>query len=113
MNLEARIGFILIFFSLWFIVGLLPWTVAAILTRGRGALLALPLALAGAAVAGIIVPLAGQRDVIGFFISLPAAFVGGALASAAGIHFARRPPASENLSDRGDKPGWPTPHGPF
>ena len=105
MTLEARLGFILIFFLLWFIVGLLPWTVAAVLTRGRGALLALPLALAGAAAAGVIVPLAGQRDAAGFFISLPAALVGGALASAAGIHFARRLAASSSPSDGGDKVG--------
>ena len=90
MTLEARISFVLLFFALWCILGLLPWAVAAVLSRGRGALLALPLALAGAAASGVLVPLLGLRDALGFFISLPAALGGGALTSAAGIALARR-----------------------
>ncbi len=102
MTLEARLGFILLFFAIWFVMGLIPWAIAAVLTRGRGALLALPLSLAGAAAAGVIVPLVGQRDAFGFFLSLPAALVGGALASAAGIRFARRLAASADPSTHDD-----------
>ena len=90
MTLEARLAFVLFFFALWCALGLLPWALAAVLTRGRGALLALPLALAGAAAGGVLVPLLGLRDALGLFLSLPAALVGGALASAAGIALGRR-----------------------
>ncbi len=94
MTLEARLAFILFFFALWCLLGLFPWAIAAVLARGRGALLALPLALAGAAAAGVLVPLLGLRDALGFTLSLPAALGGGALASAAGIALARRLSAS-------------------
>ena len=90
VTLEARLAFILAFFAVWIILGLLPWTLAAVLTRGRGALPALPLALAGAAAGGVLIPLLGLRDTLGFLLSLPAALAGGALASAAGIALARR-----------------------
>jgi len=56
--------------------------------------MALPLALAGAVAGGVLVPLLGLRDALGFFISLPAALVGGAIASTAGIALARRLAAS-------------------
>ncbi len=90
MTTEARLGFVLIFFALWCLIGLLPWTVAAVFSRGRGALLALPLALAGASAAGVLLPLLGLRDTLGFLLSLPAALAGAALASAAGLALARR-----------------------
>ncbi|HEU4759750.1 MAG TPA: hypothetical protein VFT91_07185 [Dehalococcoidia bacterium] len=90
MTSEARLGFVLLFFALWCLIGLLPWTVAAVLARGRGALLALPLALAGAAAGGVLVPALGLRDTLGFILSLPAALAGGLLASAAGLALARR-----------------------
>ncbi len=104
MTLEARIGFILIFFALWSVMGLLPWAVTAVLARGRGALLALPLALAGAAAAGVLVPLVGLRDAFGFFISLPVALAGGALASTAGIRIARRLSAAPSAPLADDEP---------
>ncbi len=90
MTTEARLAFILMFFALWCAIGLIPWTAAAVFSRGRGALLTLPLALAGASAAGVLVPLLGLRDTLGFALSLPAALAGGALASAAGITLARR-----------------------
>jgi len=90
VTFEARLAFILGFFAIWCLIGLIPWAAAAVVSRGRGALPALPLALAGACTAGVLVPLLGQRDGLGFVLSLPAALAGGALASAAGIALGRR-----------------------
>jgi hypothetical protein len=85
VTLEARIGFVLLFFLIWIVLGFIPWAAAAVITRGRSALIALPLALAGAAAGGVLVPLAGLTDVLGFFLSMPAALLGSALASTAVI----------------------------
>jgi hypothetical protein len=90
MTFEARLAFIVFFFLCWTIVALLPWAVAAIWVRGRGALLALPLAVVAAWAAGVFVPLVGWRDAAGFFISLLTALIGGAGGAVAGIAFARR-----------------------
>jgi len=90
VTVEARLAFVFLFFLVWCVLGVIPWAVAAVWTRGRGALLALPLALAAAAAAGVFVPLAGWRDTTGFFLSLPAALAGSALASMAGIALSRR-----------------------
>jgi len=87
---EARIAFILFLFAVWCFLGLIAWAVAAVVVRGRGALPALPLGLAGAAAAGVAVPLVGMDDASGFFISLAAALVGGALGAGGGIVLARR-----------------------
>lgn len=90
MTPEARLAFVLFFFAVWCFLGLIAWAVAAVVARGRAALPALPLALAGAAAAGVAVPLAGLDDATGFFLSLATAFVGGAVVSVAGIVAARR-----------------------
>ena len=90
MTVEARLAFVFFFFLVWCLMGLLPWALASVLVRGRGALLALPVALAAASAAGVLVPVAGLDDATGFFISLITAFTGGSLGSAAGIAFARR-----------------------
>lgn len=90
MTLEARIAFLAFFFLLWYGLGLIPWSIAAVLTRGRGALLALPLALAGASAAGVLVPLVGLRDATGFFLSLPMAMIGAAIGACTGIALSRR-----------------------
>ena len=90
VTVEARLAFIFLFFFIWCVLGVIPWAAAAVWTRGRGALLALPLALAAAAAAGVFVPLVGLRDTTGFFLSLPAALLGSALASVAGIAVSRR-----------------------
>ncbi|HVP05514.1 MAG TPA: hypothetical protein VMT90_07555 [Dehalococcoidia bacterium] len=87
---EARLAFILFFFLCWCIVGLLPWVVAAVFVRGRGALLALPLALTAACAAGVLVPALGLRDAAGFFLSLLTAVLGGAAGSLGGLAFHRR-----------------------
>jgi hypothetical protein len=90
MTTEARLAFILFFFAVWCFLGLLSWAVAAAVTRGRGALPALPLALAAACVAGVAVPVLGARDLSGFFASFLTSAIGGALGSVAGIALARR-----------------------
>lgn len=111
---EARLAFILFFFLCWCVVGLLPWVVSAIVVRGRGALLGLPLALASACAAGVLVPALGQRDFAGFLISLLAALLGGVAGSVGGIAFYRRlrrytaakpkPAASHTLGSRRPDP---------
>ena len=90
MTVEARLAFLILFFLICCSLGLIAWSIAAVRVRGRGALLAFPLALGGAAAFGIFVPLVGLRDALGFFLSLPAAFIGGALGSWGGIALSRR-----------------------
>ena len=90
MTTEARLGFLALFFIIWCFWGLLAWAVIAVIRRGRGALLALPLGLAGACAAGVAVPLLGLRDAGGFFLSMPAALVGSAVATTAGLALATR-----------------------
>jgi hypothetical protein len=90
VTFEARLAFIVFFFLCWTVVALFPWAAVAVWVRGRGALLALPLAIFAAWAAGVAVPLAGWRDAAGFFGSLAAAFVAAAAGSVAGIAVARR-----------------------
>lgn len=114
---EARLAFIAFFFLSWSVAGLFPWVITAIIVRGRGALLALPLALASASAAGVIVPALGQRDFAGFLVSLLTAILGGAAGSAGGIAFYRRlqryadakpkPAASHTLGSRRPDPPPP------
>lgn len=74
-------------FALWGLIALIPWCVALFATRGRDALIALPLAFAAGVAAGALVPALSGKGALGFSISLLAAFVGGALMTA---FFARR-----------------------
>jgi hypothetical protein len=89
MTIEARLAFIAIFLICWSLLGLIPWALAAIWRRGRGAILALPLALGGACAGGVLVPFLARRDLTGFLISLLTALIGSGTASAAGIAFSR------------------------
>jgi hypothetical protein len=90
MTPEARLAFVLFFFVVWCFLGLTTWVVAAVIARGRGALPALPLALAAASAAGVAIPLAGLDNAAGLFLSLATAFIAGAVASPVGIALARR-----------------------
>ncbi|RLC58372.1 MAG: hypothetical protein DRI30_02705 [Chloroflexi bacterium] len=90
MTFEARLAFLIFFFLCWTVVALFPWIATALYVRGRGAAVALPLAVVSAWAAGVFVPLAGMRDATGFFVSLLAAFVAAGAGSIAGIVFARR-----------------------
>ncbi|MEO8456271.1 MAG: hypothetical protein ABI559_00525 [Chloroflexota bacterium] len=100
MTFEARLGFIAFFLFCWCVFGLIPWAGVAVSARGRGALLALPLALTAACATGIAIPLLGQRDAAGYFLSLGTAFIGGALGSLTGIYVARRVEASRPAKDK-------------
>jgi hypothetical protein len=102
MTFEARLAFLVFFFLCWLMVALVPWAVVAVVVRGRGAIVALPLAILAAWAAGITVPLLGWRDATGFFASLVAALIAGAAGSLAGIAFARR---MESLSPRPSREG--------
>lgn len=77
MTLDLKIAFLLFFFGLWSFLGILPWLVVAIARRGHGALLALPLALAGGCAGGVVLPLLGADDARGFLVSLGTATAGG------------------------------------
>jgi len=90
MTFEARFAFLIIFFICWTIVAFIPWIATALYVRGRGAAIALPLAVVSAWAAGVFVPLVGMRDATGFFVSLLAAFLAASAGSIAGIAFARR-----------------------
>jgi len=90
VTFEARLIFVLLFFALWAFLGFLPWSFAAVIRRGRHVLPALPLALAAASLAGVLVPLIGVRDLTGFLLSIAAAFLGGVLGTAAGVALAVR-----------------------
>ena len=71
--------FVLLFFATWAFVGLMAWAAIGVLRRGDGAMLALPVSLAGACVFGVGLPVAGLRYATGFFLCLPAAIVGAML----------------------------------
>lgn len=85
MTFEARLIIVLLYFALWGFLGLLPWTFAAVARRGREVLPALPLALAAACLAGVLVPIVGARDETGFLVSIATAFAGGVAGTAAGV----------------------------
>jgi hypothetical protein len=112
MTLEARIAFVVFFFAVWLFFGLLAWAVVAVLRRGRGALPALPLALAAAGAAGVLVPVLGWRDGWGFLFSVVTATAASLVASVAVALAARKlglaqPPvdASRRPEREGEKAG--------
>jgi hypothetical protein len=90
MTAESRAAFVLFFFAVWCFVGLVPWAIAAVVARGRGALAALPVALAAACAAGVAIPLIGLDDFRGFLLGLVVAFTAAAVGSVAGIRIAQR-----------------------
>ena len=97
MTVEARVLFVLLFFSAWAFMGLVAWAAVAVFRRGEGAIFALPVSLAASCVAGALLPVAGMRDAVGFFLSLPAAHAGSLLGYALTLALLRRfpPPAPE------------------
>jgi hypothetical protein len=68
--------------TLWGAFGLVPWCAALVVGRGRGALVALPLAFAAGVGGGALSPALGGNGAFGFAISLLMAMVGGGIASA-------------------------------
>jgi hypothetical protein len=90
MTFEARVGLVIVFLLIWGVIGSIPWAIAAIRMRGRGALPLLPIVITSAILAGIIVPLAGAKDVTGFWLSLLTALIGAVIASVAGAELLPR-----------------------
>jgi hypothetical protein len=92
MNLD--IIFLALLFIMWAILGFIPWLVLAVRRRGRGVLIALPLAVAGGAGGGVLVPAAGAKDETGLLLSLVMAVVGGLALSLVGLRLARGRPTN-------------------
>jgi hypothetical protein len=88
MPVDLDIIFLALLFIMWAILGFIPWLVLAVLRRGRGVLIALPLAVAGGAGGGVLVPAAGARDETGLLLSLVTALVGGLALSLLGLQLA-------------------------
>lgn len=87
MNLEALA--LVLMLVLWAALGSVCWLVGAVARRGRGTLLALPLAGLGGLAGGLLVPTLGRRDDVGLLVSLLAAVVGGLLFAAARFRLTR------------------------
>lgn len=89
MPIDLDIIFLALLFTMWAILGFIPWLALAVLRRGRGVLIALPLAVAGGAGGGVLVPAAGAKDEIGLFLSLGTALVGGLALALLGLRLSR------------------------
>jgi len=76
--------------ALWGALGLVPWSVALIATRGRGALVAMPFAFAAGVGGGALVPALGAKDLLGFWISLGVAMVAGAAVATTSVALSRQ-----------------------
>jgi hypothetical protein len=70
--------------AIWGLCGLLPWAVALIAGRGRGALVALPLAFAAGIAGGLLASAFGDGWPA-YWASLLTAMAGGAVVSAISI----------------------------
>jgi len=89
MPIDLDIIFLALLFIMWAILGFIPWLALAVLRRGRGVLIALPLAVAGGAGGGVLVPAAGAKDETGLFLSLGTALVGGLALALLGLRLSR------------------------
>lgn len=67
----------------WMLCGVVPWLVLSISTRGDAGLIFLPVSMAVAVLAALLVPLLGATDVTGLWLSFLAALAGPALFLAA------------------------------
>ena len=89
MPIDLDIIFLALLFIMWAILGFMPWLVVAVLRRGRGVLIALPMAVVGGAGGGVLVPAAGAKDETGLFLSLGTALVGGLALALLGLRLSR------------------------
>jgi uncharacterized membrane protein YeaQ/YmgE (transglycosylase-associated protein family) len=89
MPIDLDIIFLALLFIMWAILGFLPWLALALRRRGRGVLIALPLAVVGGAGGGVLVPAAGAKDETGLFLSLGTALIGGLALSLLGLRLSR------------------------
>jgi hypothetical protein len=99
VTFEARLAIVLLYFVLWGFLGLLPWTLVAVARRGRAVLPALPIAVAAAWLAGVLVPIVGERDATGFLVSIGTAFAGGVAGTAAGVALSTRLASNDQDGD--------------
>lgn len=81
--------------ALWGLLGLMPWFFALIASRGRVALVGLPLTFAVAMGGGALVPALGGKDALGFAISLLVALLAGTIFVVAlrQLHVMRKEPS--------------------
>ena len=89
MPVDLDIIFLALLLIMWAVLGFIPWLALALLRRGRGVLIALPLAIAGGAAGGVLVPAAGLRDETGLFLSLGTALLGGLALALLGLRLSR------------------------
>jgi hypothetical protein len=62
-----------IFIGFWMTLGIVPWLVASILTRGSAGLALLPICMLAGAAGGMLVPFLGFTNVSGIWLSFLAA----------------------------------------
>jgi hypothetical protein len=89
MPIDLDVIFLALLLTMWAILGFIPWLVLAVRRRGRGVLIALPLAVAGGIGGGVLVPAAGLRDVVALILSVGAALLGGLILSLLGLRLSR------------------------
>jgi len=89
MSIDLDVIFLALLVGIWAILGLMPWLVLAVRRRGRGVLIALPLAIAGGIGGGVLVPAVGLRDVPALILSVGAALLGGLALSLVGLRLSR------------------------
>lgn len=65
--------FVSLFVAAWLFLGLVPWLVLSVATRGNAGLANLPLCLFAGVVGGLAVPLFGKDDATGIWLSMVAA----------------------------------------
>ena len=82
--------FLALLLIVWTGLGATAWLAVAIVHRGRGVLVGLPLAMAGGMGAGVLVPAAGADNEAGLLLSLGAAVLGGFAFSLVGIRIQAR-----------------------
>jgi hypothetical protein len=91
MPIDLDVIFLALLVSIWAILGLIPWLVLAVRRRGRGVLIALPLAIVGGIGGGVLVPAVGLRDVLAVILSVGASILGGLALALLGLRLSRRP----------------------
>jgi hypothetical protein len=82
--------FLALLLVVWTGLGATAWLAGAIVRRGRGVLVGLPLAMAGGIGAGVLVPAAGARNEAGLLLSLGTALLGGFALSLVGTRIHSR-----------------------
>ncbi len=65
--------FVSLFVAAWMLMGLIPWMVLSVATRGNAGLVNLPLCLFAGVVGGLAVPVLGKDDAAGIWLSMLAA----------------------------------------